>query len=136
VWPCPLHLDDAIRHTVSGSMARCLLIRCRAAPYTAAPRMKRIRDSAMRKPRYMDRRNHKLAVPKRKTVAAHGEKTRATARLSTGAATDSRLPHEKDETTHQPPAKPDAIAERAYRDLTEGQVDTDCRNAVAHTHWK
>jgi len=42
-----------------------------------------------------------------------------------------RLPHERDELAQNQGATPRGQIKRAYRDLAQGQVDTDCRNSAA-----
>jgi hypothetical protein len=44
---------------------------------------------------------------------------------------DLRLPHERDEGVPDARPAPDGVMQRAYRDLAEGQTDTDCRNSAA-----
>jgi hypothetical protein len=53
------------------------------------------------------------------------------AAASRASRVDPRLPHERDELAQKERAKPRGQTKRAYRDLSRGQVDTDCRNSAA-----
>jgi hypothetical protein len=82
----------------------------------------------MRKSRFMGRRDKRITVPKNGNGPFNGGKPE---HPPVPHAPIPALPHEKDETHGEPPGKPDAKTARAFRDLAEGQEDTDCRNTAA-----
>jgi len=79
----------------------------------------------------MGRRDKRITVPKNGNDAFNGNKPDSHPPVS--YVPNPALPHEKDETHGEPPGKPDVKTVRAFRDLAEGQEDTDCRNSAAQT---
>jgi hypothetical protein len=71
---------------------------------------------------------------KRSNVARSGPESRTSGTRATRSTDDQtpapRQPNERDESADSQAGSPREVIQRAHDDVTEGQMDTDCRNAA------